>query len=309
MRNITNQKYETKTISNSPELKVCHQSANGSLKGSIIFIHGICHGAWCFEKFMDFFSKNGYECFALNLRGHGDNNRKGLTFARLSQYMNDVEKCVDFVVKCLQEKGITEKPFLLGHSMGGAVVQKYIKKYFGEVKGLILFASATAKRMPYFKTLFGLRKKNLRTAALKAWGAKVSDEDIAGAAFFDNRIKSMNDIVRYNKLLHRESLVITFVSLYLPYYKGKYNGNIPIFVIGSDKDTYFPTDSLNTTANFYDTKPMILRGLCHDMMLDPEWEKAAESVLEFIENPNKLKQSPKKFVDNLEKKIYPDKTQ
>lgn len=45
--------------------------------------------------------------------------------------------------------------------------------------------------------------------------------------------------------------------------------SIIVFVIGSDKDAYIPTDSLDTTANFYDTRPMILRGLCHDMMLDP----------------------------------------
>lgn len=288
MENTINQKYEKLIISDSPELIVRHQSSKCPFKGSIIFVHGICHGAWCFENYMDFFSENGYECFALNLRGHGDNNRKGLTFARLSQYLNDVEKCVDFVVKYLQEKGIIEKPFLLGHSMGGAIVQKYIKKHSNKVKGLILFASATAKRMPYFKTLFGLRKKNLRIAALKAWGVKVSDEDIAGSAFFDNRIKSMNDIARYNKLLHRESIVITFLSLYLPYYSGKYNGNIPILVIGSEDDSYFPKKSLIKTSDTYDCtennkekQSILLDNLCHDMMLDPECEIPAKRVLEF----------------------------
>lgn len=291
MGNITNQKYEIKTIGNSPELKVRHQSANGSPKGSIIFVHGICHGAWCFENFMDFFSENGYECFALNLRGHGDNNRKGLTFATLSQYESDVKKCVEYCIDYCSKNGIIEKPFLLGHSMGGAVVQKYIKNHFDNIKGLILFASATAKRMPYFKTLFGLRKKNLRTAVLKAWGKEVSDEDIASSAFFDNRIEAMNDIARYNKLLHRESFVITLASLYLPYYKGKYNGNIPILTIGSKIDSYFPEESLIRTANVYDCTEenkekqcIILDDLCHDMMLDPKWKKTAQYILKFMEN-------------------------
>lgn len=291
MRNIINQKYETITISNSPELIVRYQSAECSPKGSIIFIHGICHGAWCFENFMDFFSENGYECFALNLRGHGDNARKGLTFATLSQYVSDVFKCVEYCTVYCSKKGINEKPFLLGHSMGGAVVQKYIKKHFDKVKGAVLLASATAKRMPYFKTLFGLIKKNLRNSALKAWGIKMSDEDIAGSAFFDNRIKSMDDIVKYNKLLHRESIVITLISLYLPYYKGKYNGNIPILIIGSEIDSYFPKKSLIKTANTYgcteDNKVkqcIILDKLCHDIMLDPEWEKSAKDVFKFMEN-------------------------
>lgn len=131
----------------------------------------------------------------------------------------------------------------------------------------------------------------MRTAALKAWGVKVSDKDIAGSAFFDNRIKSMNDIARYNKLLHRESLVVTFVSLYLPYYKGKYNENIPILVIGSKADSYFPEKSLIKTSSTYDCaennkekQRIFLDNLCHDMMLDPKWETPAKNVLEFMEN-------------------------
>lgn len=291
MGNTINQKYEKLTISSSPKLIAHHQSAKGSPKGSIVFVHGVCHGAWCFENFMDFFSENGYECFALNLRGHGDNSRKGLTFATLSQYANDVAKCIEYCTVYCNKRGIAEKPFLLGHSMGGAVVQKYIKKHFDKIKGVVLFASATAKRMPYFKTLFGLRKKNLRSSALKAWGIKVSDKDIAGSAFFDNRIKSMDDIAKYNKLLHRESLVITFANLYLPYYKGKYNENIPILTIGSKVDSYFPKESLIKTADVYDCTEnnkkkqcIILDNLCHDMMLDPEWEISAKKVLDFMEN-------------------------
>lgn len=289
--NSDNEQRNLLTISNSPELKVWHKIAEGTPKGSIIFVHGICHGAWCFENFMDFFSENGYECFALNLRGHGDNNRKGLTFAILSQYTNDVIKCIDYCIRYCNKKGINEKPFLLGHSMGGAVVQRYVKKYFNKLKGAVLFAPATAKRMPYFKTLFGLRKKNLRASALKAWGFKVSDEKIASSAFFDNRIKSLDTIKKYNRLLHRESLIITLVSLYLLYYIGKYNGDIPILVVGSYADSYFPEESLNKTAEAYecskrDTKNqlVILHDLCHDMMLDPDWEKSANVVLKFMEN-------------------------
>ena len=292
--NNNSEQNNLQTISTSPELKVRYKAAKGSPKGSIVFVHGICHGAWCFEYFMNFFSENGYECFALNLRGHGDNSRKGLTFATLSQYADDVAECIKYCTEHCNRNGIKEKPFLLGHSMGGAVVQKYIKEHFDEIKGVVLFASATAKRMPYFKTLFNLRKKNLRTAALKAWGFKVADKKIAGSAFFDNRIKLVNNITGYNKLLHKESIVITFVSLYLPYYKGEYNGDIPILTIGSEADSYFPKESLLKTAKVYgctesDTKRhlKILTDLCHDMMLDEVdngWKKSAKAVLDFMEN-------------------------
>lgn len=292
MKNTINQTYEKLRITGTPELIVHHQSAQGSPKGSIIFVHGICHGAWCFEKFMEYFSEHGYECFALNLRGHGDNTRKGLTFATLSQYMSDVARCINFCSAYMRDKGITEKPFLLGHSMGGAVVQKYMKNHFDEVKGTILFAPATAKRMPWIHTILGIKKENLRIAVIKALGFKVSDEQIARSAFFDNRIKSHEDIRRYNSRLHRESYVILFISLYLPYYSGKYNGNIPILVIGSYADSYFPEESLKRTAEVYGctqngtrNQLVILPDLCHDMMLDTDqWEDSANAVLKFMEN-------------------------
>ena len=295
MGNITNQKYETKTISNSPELKVQHQCANGSPKGSIIFVHGICHGAWCFEKFMDFFSENGYECFALNLRGHGDNNPKGLTFATLSQYVSDVKKCVEYCIDYCSKNEIKEKPFLLGHSMGGAVVQKYIGEYTNTVKGAILFASATAGGMNFWETIKdGFTHKNLLLANFVGlgFGKRMKIDSIWKSAFFDKRISHEKAKI-YKEKLCRESIIILFRDLYKEYT----NNNdicIPILVVGSYADSYFKEDSLITTADAYkcsknDTKKKleILSDLCHDMMLDEVdegWKKSAKAVLDFMEN-------------------------
>lgn len=276
----------------NPELEVFYSQAKNEYKGCILCVPGICHGAWCFENFLAFFPDNGYDCYALSFRGHaGSGGHEGLSKYKLSDYLDDVKKCIEYCKSEKCEYKMKSDPFLLGHSMGGAVVQKYMYEYSNKLKGSILFASATAKRMPWLKTIGSLRKKNLRNSALKAWGFKISDEQIAGSAFFDNRIKSPNDIKRYNKLLHRESFVITFVSLYFPYYIRKYSGDIPILVVGSYADSYFPKKSLEKTAKTYKCSKTdkrrqleILPDLCHDMMLDPEWKKSAKVVLKFMEN-------------------------
>lgn len=283
------EEYELLTVHGTPELKIRYRHADFSPKGSILFVHGICHGAWCWKHFMGYFSKNGYECFALNLRGHGDNDRSDLKGARLSDYADDVKRCVDYCTAYCAKQGLLEKPFLLGHSMGGAVVQKYIGRYSDKVKGAVLFASATAPKMPWLKTILSLRKKNLRTAAQISWGIAKTDEEVAQSAFFDNKITSEEEIHQYHELLHKEAWRITFISLYLPYTKN-HEVTIPVFVIGSDEDSYFPKKSLGKTADVYTCKEndkrkrlKILEGLCHDMMLDPKRERAAEAVLEFLE--------------------------
>lgn len=168
--------------------------------------------------------------------------------------------------------------------MGGAVVQKYIGEYSDKLKGAILFAPATAGGMNRWKTIGDtMTKKNLRISALKSFGFTIKDEDMAVSAFFDGRIKSMEDIKRYNALLQKESAWITICDLYKKYTDND-SVSIPVSVIGSKADSYFPEESLKKTAEFYHTEPVILDELCHDMMLDPDWKKAAEAVLKFLED-------------------------
>ena len=52
-------------------LEVLHKEPVVKKMGkTLLFIHGVGHGAWCWEKYMDYFSEAGYDCYALSLRGH-----------------------------------------------------------------------------------------------------------------------------------------------------------------------------------------------------------------------------------------------
>ena len=258
-----------------------------SIKGSIVFVHGICHGAWCWEKyFLPYFSEYGYKCYAVDLQGHGCDNRKRLKGSHLSDYVENVKKIVS---KC------PEKPFLVGHSMGGAVVQQYIGKYENTVSGVILFASATAPRMPRIKTTLSLVNRNLRCAFKVAWGAKGNwAKNIHDAAFFTGenelgeKVQRINDTTPYESLLQEESKWVFLWDLYCKYSKN-HKIDVPIFVIGSSADAYFPENSLKKTAQKYakhkEPAYECLNYLCHDMMLDPHWKEPAELVRKFIEDP------------------------
>ena len=294
-------------ITGNPKLIMRYYKSETELKDILVFVHGVSHGAWCWENFVEYFTKIGYACFVINLRGHGDNNKnkKGT----LKKYVNDVSRCIDGCKKyCDDSKIPYSKPSLIGHSMGGGIVEIYMNEHSNKIKNAILFAPATAQGMGInaFTTTFS--KTGLYTEpTVLGWK---TNKYLLNSNFFvaktDNknftpRITDKKELEFYDKHLCSENM---FAMLGLIKFKLS-KPNVPVFVIGSDKDAYFPTDSLNATANFYDTKPMILRGLCHDMMLDPEWEKAAESVLKFIEKPNELKSDPQKFIENLENKIYP----
>lgn len=307
---MQNVKFDLLSTDKKPNLKIRYYKSCGQHKGIIIFVHGVSHGAWCWNNFVKFFTEKGYLCFVLNLRGHGDDksNKNG----RLSKYVDDVKDCVVFCEKyCKNNKIQYSKPSIIGHSMGGGIVEIYMNKYSDQIKNAILFAPATANGMKKsaITTTFS---KTGRCTCPTVFGWK-TNRNLLNSNFFvaktDNknftpRITNKKELEFYDKHLCSENIFAMFGLIIFKLIKP----NVPVFVIGSDKDAYFPTDSLNITANFYDTKPMILRGLCHDIMLDPEWEKAAESVLEFIEKPNELKNNPQRFINNLEKKIYPNRS-
>src|SRR5215472_3021144 len=84
---------------------------------TLLFVHGAWHGAWCWdEHFLDYFAQRGYAVVAPSLRKHGGSyggmRPRG---ARIGQYVSDVvEVAAQFPTP----------PVLIGHSMGGLVVQR-----------------------------------------------------------------------------------------------------------------------------------------------------------------------------------------
>lgn len=293
---MENRNYKLLPIEGIPELKVRCYRPEKLLKGIIILVHGVSHGAWCWKNYVEYFTANGYACFALNLRGHGDDSKKNIKGAKLSKYVSDVKRCVDGCEElCRKEKIPYSKPLIIGHSMGGAIVQKYISKNSDDVQGAILVAAVTAGGMglrQIIKTTFSQCGRSTISTIL---GCK-KRRHMPNANFFVavhddvimNRISNKEDIRYYQNELYRESLRAMFGL-----YRYRIDGgiDIPILVIGSKADAYFPEPSLRKTAECYGCtehnekhKLVIMDDLCHDMMLDPDWETSAEQILGFMEN-------------------------
>jgi len=36
----------------------------------LLFVHGGCHGSWCWQHFLDYFARVGRDCYALNWYNH-----------------------------------------------------------------------------------------------------------------------------------------------------------------------------------------------------------------------------------------------
>ena len=85
----------------------------------LLFVHGSFSSAWVWDRhFLPFFAEKGYDAYTLSLRGHGaSDGRENLPFFRLSDYVDDLKQVV---------RSLPRPPVLIGHSMGGMVVQKFL---------------------------------------------------------------------------------------------------------------------------------------------------------------------------------------
>lgn len=85
-------------------------------RSPIVFIHGMWCGPEVFQPYADYFTSLGYECHVPALRGHESMQQSldSLGTTSITDYANDLETFI---------RTLPEKPILIGHSMGGLLVQ------------------------------------------------------------------------------------------------------------------------------------------------------------------------------------------
>lgn len=123
---------------------------------SVLAVHGMFGGKWYFEKCGNYLSQMGINVYALDLRGHNGSFCLDFGATSILDYVQDVRKIVDDII------GLERiKPILLGHSMGGLIVQKFAETFPRLVQGLILLASAPPKGISAFSfSVLGMIVRN-----------------------------------------------------------------------------------------------------------------------------------------------------
>lgn len=236
----------------------------------ILFVHGAWHGAWCWDvHFMDYFVSKGYATYALDLSNHGNNPKsKSLNLMTFSDYVADVHEAVT---------AIGSEPILIGHSMGGGVVQKYLEKY--PAKAAIGLASLPIKTGAKFATLRVLKNFPLDfliTNLTLNMHRLVSTQKKAQWAFYEESINA-NDLKKYQEALQSESY-LGFVQMLFFSVKKNYHEKTPMFFIAGETDNIFSMKEEERTAAYYNADFAIIKNAPHNLMLVSQWKEVAEVI-------------------------------
>lgn len=115
----------------------------------LLFVHGALGAAYSWDDpFLDFFADKGYRAIAPSLRGHGGSPvSKPLNKCTIADYVDDVRSII---------ATLPATPVLIGHSMGGFIVQKYLES--GRASAAVLMSSAPPRS--WFITGMRLARKH-----------------------------------------------------------------------------------------------------------------------------------------------------
>jgi pimeloyl-ACP methyl ester carboxylesterase len=239
----------------------------------ILFIHGMLHGAWCWDQyFLDYFARHGYASHAVNLRGHGSSEgREKLRWTRIADYVEDVAHIV---------RQLPSPPMLIGHSMGGFIIQKYLEEHVAP--GAVLLSSpppsgllGTTLRIARRRPLI-FAKVNLTLSLLPL----VATPQLAREAFFSDDL-SDEQLLVYWKQIQDESYMafLDMVALDLPEPE---KVKTPLLVLGVARDNMLTPSEIKATARVYNTQAEIIPDVAHSSMLDPRWQSVADRILAWL---------------------------
>ena len=120
----------------------------------LVLVHGFLGSSKMWEPQIEFLKKN-YRVVTPDLPGFGKSNK--------AKSYNNIYDMAQIILDCLKEKKI-EKFYLLGHSMGGMIVQEMAKLAGERIIKLICYGTGPVGDIPgRFETMEESRKKLKKT--------------------------------------------------------------------------------------------------------------------------------------------------
>jgi pimeloyl-ACP methyl ester carboxylesterase len=239
----------------------------------LLFVHGALHGAWCWDvHFLNYFAQHGFASYAVNLRGHGNSEgRDNLRWTRISDYVEDVANAA---------RQLPSPPILIGHSMGGFMIQKYLEDHVAPAAvllsspspaGLLSVALKNAYRHPLI-----FAKVNLTFSLFPL----VATPALAREAFFSEDLPE-EQLLAYWKQMQDDSYLayLDMVALDLP---EPAKVKTPLLILGVERDNMLSPSEIEATARAYNTQAHTVPAVAHNSMLEPRWQAVAERILVWL---------------------------
>jgi pimeloyl-ACP methyl ester carboxylesterase len=229
----------------------------------LVFVHGLGHGGWCWENWASAAAASGHPVSSVTLRGHGGGSGR-LRGAMLGHYVDDVVRAAT---------ALGRPAVLVGHSMGGLVVQRALARY--AARAAVLVAPVPAH--PAVAALLGIgRQHPLDALTIVAGGSLPLRPEYLFAELPPDEARRQADRCGPESALAQYQLIF-----HLP--AGDPVGRPPVLVLATPDDRLVPIRGIRATARRYGAELKEFPGMGHDLMLDARWKEPLAAMLGWLD--------------------------
>ena len=235
----------------------------------LVLIHGYLGSSemWFLQK--KFLSKN-YRIIAPALPGFGESHDV--------KSLNSINKMAQILIKLINEKNIN-KFHLLGHSMGGMIVQEMAKISGEKIKKLICFATGSIGDIPDRFESIDTSIEKLKEEGIKETVKRippkwfVKGQKAKNYYLCENAVKQIKEVTAYNALVAMKNW---------RGYENLKNIKQDTLIIWGDKDVSYNFNQVDVLKkNIPNSKLEIFKGCGHNVHLE-EPQKFNETVKNFL---------------------------
>ncbi len=248
---------------------IARECEDGSACPPLLFVHGSCHAAWCWdEHFLPYFAERGFDAYALSLRGHGaSGGPESLRWTSIADYVADVEQVA---------AELPGEPVVIGHSLGGFIVQKYLERH--EAPAAVLVAPAPAVGMLAASIRMSRQEPLLSLKLLLSMEpyTMFATPERARRFLFSPDVDD-DTLHRHWSRLGRESFR-SWTQMLTSRPDAERIRGTPMLILAGGGDRLIPEAALRRTADQYGAALAMLPDMPHDLMLDMRWQEAAGAI-------------------------------
>ncbi len=248
---------------------------------TIVMIHGMWGGCWCWENYNCYFEEKNYQCFTPTLRYHDidpkDKPAPELGKTSLIDYAQDLEEYI---------RDLDEKPLLMGHSMGGLLAQILAAR--GLAKGLILLTPSSPRGINAIK----ISTMKSFWSVISKWGYWRKPNRLSFQATVYSLIHLLPEAdqeAAYKKFVYESGRAVFETGLWLFDSKAatrvdESKVTCPVLVVSGAKDRMTPASVVRKVADKYSAVSTYkeFENHAHWVIGEPGWESIAEFVYNWI---------------------------
>lgn len=236
----------------------------------ILFLHGMWHGAWCWRDWQEILADKGWESHAISLPGHGASPaRKSVRFSTMQDYLT--------VLKAEVER-FERPPIVIGHSMGGALVQWHLKKVADDFPAVVLVGSWTAhstmadgtlghlKRDPWGFLRMGFTMSSMPLVRSPKWTASLLITEGA----------TLSPAELHGRLCAESGVVLSQHNP--PLWSPKRDVASPMLWIAGERDAVITLEGSRRSAAFYGADFLPVAAAGHNLMMEKSYVETANAI-------------------------------